>query len=99
MHQAVVALPRDVVRRLPDGGVRARPVDPVGRGDDVRSTPMILNDRQGDELLARVRGAGMLVHRPKEGLLALWPHRPNRFNETPSSLGARAARRGNRIAR
>ena len=98
VHEAVVSFAGDVVRRLPEGGARARPVDAVGRRDDVCSAPMILNNRQGDELLARVPGVGMLVHRPKEGLLALRRHGLTRYDESLLFLGTRGVRRGNHVA-
>src|SRR5580704_2063905 len=43
----------------------------VRGGDDMRTTPMVLHDRQGYEFFARVAGMRMLVDPPKEGLFSL----------------------------
>ena len=98
VHEAVVAFPGDVVRRLPERRARTRPADAVGRGDDVCAAAVILNDRQGDKLLARIPGVRMLVHRPEKRLLALGRHGLAWFNESLASLGTRGVRPGNQVA-
>src|SRR4029077_14301203 len=69
VHQAVVPLGGDVVRRLPERSGGARPVNAVRGSDDVRSATMVLDDRGRDVILRGVARTRVLVHSPEEGLL------------------------------
>ncbi len=75
VHQAIVPLRGNVVRRLPERDGGARPVNPVGRRDDVRSPAMVLDDRRRDVFLRCVARTRVPVHPPKEGLFSLGRHR------------------------